>query len=186
MPGFYQNTNSIMFTDNVDFSKTVGNPSSNMTTAGQVLIATGQTGAGNAEIVANTLTPGAGITITNGVGTITIAASTGAFNWLNIGTSQTLVKQTGYFCSSGGALSLALPATSSVGDTIKVMLIGSTSWTITQGAGQQIRIANQTTTSGAGGSLGSNQAGDGITLVCQTADSIWQVTDTVGGGFTVV
>lgn len=153
--------------------------------AGKILIGTGQT-APNPEIVANTLTPGAGITITNGVGTITIAASTGGFIWENIGASQTLEAQHGYFCSSGGALSLALPATSSVGDTIKVMLIGSTSWTITQGAGQQIRIANQTTTSGAGGSLGSNQAGDGITLVCQTADSIWQVTDYIGGGFAVV
>ena len=179
MPGFYK---KLMYADNVDFSKTTdttGNASPNVTAAGELLIGTGQTGV-NPEIVANTLTPGAGITITNGVGTITIASSTGGFIWENIGASQSLVKQHGYFCSSGGALSLALPLTSSVGDTIHVVLDGSTSWTITQAAGQRIRFANSVTTTGAGGSIASNARGDSITMVCQTADTFWTVIASVG------
>lgn len=112
-------------------------------------------------------------------------SSVGTIIWENIGASQTLVVQHGYFCSSGAALSLALPAASVVGDTIEVTLIGSTSWTITQGVNQQIRIGNLTTTSGVMGSLSSNQAGDCVRLVCQTANLIWLVVSSSGGAFNV-
>lgn len=105
---------------------------------------------------------------------------TNAFPWLNIGTSQTLAINTGYFCSSGGALSLALPTTSLVGDTISVVLDGSTSWTITQGAGQRIRLGNTVSTTGVGGSIASNLRGDTVTMVCQTANTFWVVTSSVG------
>ena len=179
MPGFF---NKLMYADNVDFSKaadTTGNATANVTAAGELLIGTGQVGA-NPEIVANTLTPGAGITITNGVGTITIASSTGGFIWENIGASQTLEVQHGYFCSSGGALSLALPSTSSVGDTMHVVLDGSTSWSVTQAAGQRIRLGNTVSTTGPGGSVSSNARGDSMTLVCQEANNFWTAIDSVG------
>lgn len=69
--GFY---NDIMFADNVDFSgvhDSTGQAIARVTLDGQLLIgsATGR------NIQVNTLTAGAGITITNGAGSITIASS---------------------------------------------------------------------------------------------------------------
>lgn len=92
--------------------------------------------------------------------------------WENISASQTLEVNHGYFCTAN-ALSLALPATSEVGDTITVVLRGGTSWTITQAAGQQIRQGTAATTLGASGTLASTADGDSIELVCQTANTIW-------------
>lgn len=114
-----------------------------------------------------------------------VSATGGGLGWVNIGASQTLAVNTGYFCSSGGALSLALPTTSSVGDVIAVVLDGSTSWTVTQGAGQQMRIGNVETTSGAGGSIASTSVGDTIYFVCRTANTRWVVINSTGV-FTVV
>jgi len=130
---------------------------------------------------AATLTAGTGISITNASNSITITASGAGFTWTAIGASQTLVVGNGYFCTSGGALSLALPAVSAVGDTIQVFLDGSTSWTITQpNAGSQIRIGNTETTLGVGGSLASTVVGDTVELVCQTANARWAVVDVIG------
>lgn len=119
----------------------------------------------------STLTPGAGISITNGSNSITIAGTgSGGFFWQTITASQTLVKFNGYMCiSAGGALALALPSTisSTIGDTIIVTLDGSTSWSITQAASQQIRISSLQTTAGVTGSVTTTAQGDSITLVYQ-------------------
>lgn len=102
--------------------------------------------------------------------------------WEQISANQALVKNTGYFCiSPGGALSLSLPSTASstIGDIIEVTLDGATSWTITQGASQQIRLSSTQTTSGAGGSLASTAAGDSIRMVYQ-ATGKWNVVSAIG------
>lgn len=102
--------------------------------------------------------------------------------WVQISASQTLVKDTGYFCiSPGGGLSLALPTTASstIGDIIQVTLDGATSWTITQAVGQQIRFSSAQTTSGVGGSLASTAAGDTVTMVYQTSGK-WNVINAIG------
>jgi hypothetical protein len=77
-------------------------------------------------------------------------------------------------------LSLSLPATSAVGNVIEVSLDGATSFTITQGAGQQIRLGNVATTAGVGGSLASTQQGDSVRLVCRTANLLWNVLSSMG------
>lgn len=98
------------------------------------------------------------------------------FDWVRLGASQALVPNFGYICvSPGGALVLPLPATSSLGDVIEVVLRGATSWQITQGAGQQIFIGGTSTTLGAGGSLSSTNQGDWVRLVCDNPDLEWQV-----------
>lgn len=102
--------------------------------------------------------------------------------WQTITASQTLVKNNGYICiSAGGALSLALPSTASstIGDTIWVVLDGATSWTITQAASQQIRFSGSQTTAGATGTLASTAAGDTIQLVYQ-ATGKWNVITSIG------
>jgi hypothetical protein len=109
-------------------------------------------------------------------GFVTSIATAGALVWQKISANQTLQVNHGYICiSPGGSLSLALPSTSSFGQIIEVTLDGATSFTITQGAGQQIRIGNQQTTSGAGGSLTSTAQGDTLRLICQTDNLKWNV-----------
>ena len=142
-------------------------------TDGQVLI--GSTGVAPA---AATLTAGAGIAITNGAGSISISA-TGSSTWTSITANQTAAASTGYFVTAN-AVNVALPATSSVGDSFEVALAGGTSWTVTQGAGQQIFFGNISTTSGAGGSIQSTAAGDAIRIVCRQANTAWQVVSSMG------
>ena len=128
-----------------------------------------------------TITAGSGISIVNGPGTITIAATSGTFGWQIISASQTLAVDTGYVCvSPGGALALALPAISAVGTIIEVTLDGATSFQITQGAGQQIRDGNLSTTAGVGGSLTSTQQGDSLRMVCSVANLKWNVLSSMG------
>ncbi|MBS3903738.1 MAG: hypothetical protein KGZ39_00245 [Simkania sp.] len=134
----------------------------------------------------STLTAGTGIGIVNGAGSITVNSVGGGLTWSVIGASQTLAVNNGYMCTSGGALSLALPATSAVGDTIEVNLDGSTSWTITQpNAGTQIRLGNSETTLGVGGSLASTASGDWVQLTCETANARWMAC-AKSGNITIV
>jgi len=96
-----------------------------------------------------------------------------------------MVVQNGYFCiSPGGALTLGLPATSVLGDLIEVVLAGATSFQITQSAGQQVVVGNQTTTAGVGGSITSTSQGDSIKLVCLTPNLKWYATSSIGN-FTI-
>ena len=99
--------------------------------------------------------------------------SSGGMTYTTISASGTLAVNTGYFCTGGAALSLALPAVSAVGNVIAVALDGSTSWTITQGSGQSIRIGAGVTTTGAGGSIASTSVGDYLELVCEIANTRW-------------
>lgn len=144
-------------------------------TNGQLVV--GSTG--NAPSAA-TLTAGTGISITNAAGSVTIDGTGGGLTWSTKSANDTLAVNEGFLCTGGAALSFALPATSAVGDTISLGLDGSTSWTVTQGANQQIRIGSSTTTLGAGGSLASTAQGDTITMVCVTANLTWLVTSSMG------
>jgi hypothetical protein len=143
--------------------------------------------AGTATPAANILNiVGAGGITTAGAGnTITITGSA-SFTWTNISASQTLAIKNGYFCSGGGALALLLPVLSAVGDTIEIVLIGSTSFTVTQSAGQQIKLGNTGTTPGVGGSLASTQQGDAIRIICQTANLTWVVAAGSMGNLTII
>lgn len=169
--------NGVMYARNVDFSG-VDNPTAQVTADGQLLI--GSTASPNIKV--NTLTAGAGISITNGSGSITIATTgTGNVIWQTITASQTLAVNHGYICvSAGGALALLLPATSALGDIIEITLDGATSWSITQAASQQIRFGNVQTTAGTGGSITSTLPGDTIRMVCQTANLKWNILSSVG------
>ena len=111
----------------------------------------------------------------------TFQPDTNRLTWTAISASQALVVNNGYFCTGGAGLSLSLPAVSSVGDTIEIVLDGSTSWTITQpNAATRIRIGNTQTTLGVGGTLASTQQGDTIKLVCETVNARWSVTSMIG------
>ncbi len=141
-------------------------------------------------------TPAAGILNVLGAGTVNV---TGAGNtltitgtgggsgltWNNISASQTMSVNNGYFCSGGAAIALLLPPVSAFGDTIEIVLDGSSSVTLTQGAGQTIKLANAITTVGVGGSLASTQQGDSIRLLCKTINLAWTALS-VDGSWTIV
>jgi len=132
------------------------------------------------------------ITLTSTGSSVAITGSTNSINfdvvgtgdliWQTIFASQSLAAKNGYICiSPGGALLLALPAVSSLGDTIEVTLDGATSFTITQpNSTSQVRYGNITTTLGTGGSLTTTNPGDTIRIVCQTANSRWNILSSIG------
>lgn len=159
-----------------------------LSTAGAATATTYVCNSGSAVPSANTLNVlGSGGTSTTGAGsTITITSSGLGLTWHTVSVNTTMVSNSGYFCvSPGGALTMALPATSALGDTIKIALNGATSFQITQAAGQQIRLGTKTTTLGAGGSLTTTEQGDAIEIACMTANTIWVVQHSEGN-FTVV
>jgi hypothetical protein len=144
-------------------------------TNGQLLI--GSTGAAP---VLSTLTAGIGIAITNGAGSITVGTSGGtALSWSLITANRTLTTNSGFIVTSG-SLTLALPTVSNVGDVIVVLLDTGTSWTISQAAGQVIRLGSLQTTVGTSGSLTSTALGDSVELVCTQANTRWNTYATQG------
>lgn len=112
--------------------------------------------------------------------TLQINASVTGLTWNSINSSRTLVANNGYFCSGGSTLSLLLPATSSFGDQIVIILDGSSGFIITQSAGQQVRLAKSTTTLGVGGSIASTFPGDTITLICKVSNTTWTAQSSIG------
>src|SRR5438105_304650 len=127
-----------------------------------------------------TITGGSGITVNPGANTITIS-STGGITWSVITVNQTAAVDNGYICNKAGTLSLLLPATSAVGDMIRVTGINTAlGWQITQAAGQQVFFGTSSTTLGAGGSLTSSATRDAIEIVCIAANTTWQVLSSIG------
>lgn len=129
-----------------------------------------------------TLTAGVGITITNGSGSITIDADNGAMDWNEITvTGPTgMAVDNGYIANNAGVVGLTLPATSAIGDIIKVDGKGAGGWSIGQNAGQTIHFLAQDTTTGAAGSLASTGQYDCVTLRCITANTDFVVETSVG------
>lgn len=151
-------------------------------TNGQLVM--GSTGAAP---VAASLTAGSGVSIVNGSGSISISATGGGFSWVDAtNVSYTLSAQTGYITNRGAGVTYTLPATGTIGDTIKIVgKLGLA--TIAQNANQQIVIGNTNTTLGVGGSLTATNVGDCLELVCITAgaNTVWR-TDSGWGNWTVV
>jgi hypothetical protein len=145
-------------------------------TDGQLLI--GKT-AGN-TLNKSTLTAGTNITITNGSGTITIAASGGGLTYAEeTGATKTIVAAHSYGANRGGGVAFALPATATIGDEFQIVGISGL-WSITQGANQYIGFGSSTTSVGVGGSLTATNAGDCLNARCIVTDNGWRVTSSVG------
>lgn len=142
--------------------------SSSMTN-GQVII--GSTGA---TPTASTLTAGAGISIANAAGSITISGTGGGMGWTEVtGTSQAMSADTGYIANNAGLVTLTLPVTAALGTAISIIGKGAGGWQVAQNSGQSIRFGSVTTTVGVGGSLASSSSGDSINLICTTANTVW-------------
>ena len=137
-------------------------------TNGQLLI--GSTGLDPSP---STLTAGPGISIVNGAGSVTISGTASSIGW-NIVTSTTpMVAENGYITNSASSIALTLPTTAVVGSALAIIGSNTGGWSIAQNASQNIRIGNQITTTGTGGSITSVTQGDSIYLVCTVANTSW-------------
>lgn len=165
------------------YTTTAGAPTfTGSMTNGQLLV--GSTGA---NPVLATISAGTGVTVTNGAGSITIAA-TGASPWVDQTTaSVTMAANTGYTADAGASLiTFTLPTTSAIGDWVEINGKAAGLWTIAQAAGQQIFVAASSTTLGATGTLSSVNAHDCVRLRCITANTTWDVVAQQSTGLTIV
>ncbi len=131
----------------------------------------------------------ASVTVSN-TNMVTIDTTTGqlgsqaiptGLTWSVITADQTAAVNHGYICNKASTLALALPATSSVGDTIEVTGINTAlGWQITQASGQQVFFGVVSSTLGATGTLTSSAVRDSIRMVCITANTTWQVLSSIG------
>lgn len=138
---------------------------------GEVIIGSGS---GNPAIA--TLTAGNNVNILNASNSITISTSGNpGFTWNEVvGTSQTLEIGNAYITQNVSLTTLTLPASCSVGDQILITCVGSGLFTVAQLAGQWIRIGNQVSSTGAGGSVTALSQGDTLELVCTVTDLTFQ------------
>lgn len=150
-------------------------------TNGQLII--GNTGG---TPTAATLTAGSGISIANAGGSITISGTGGGYSWTEVtGTSQAMAVNNGYIANNAGLVTLTLPATAAVGDTVTVQGKGAGLFRIAQNAGQTIHFGASDTTTGAGGYLEATQRYDSVELLCITANTDWAVYTAPQGVLTV-
>ena len=126
----------------------------------------------------NTITAGSSGTVLKSTGFGTPPSFQSIEAWTSISASQALVSNNGYIVTAG-ALSLSLPLTSAVGDIIEVALSTGTSWSITESGSQQIRFGDEQTTAGTG-SLTSTASGDAVRMVCDVANTHWEVLTSMG------
>lgn len=114
-------------------------------------------------------------------------AGGGGLTWSVVtGATQTMAVNNGYFANRASNIVFSLPTTSAVGDQVAVSNINTAlGWTISYTTNQQIFIGNVSTTLTTG-SLSSTAVGDGITLVCRTANLVWQAVQGWPGNITYV
>lgn len=148
-------------------------------TNGQVLI--GSTGADPA--FATITSTGSTIAFTLGANTLNIEVNSPITEVT--GTSDTLVVGNSYIANNGSLVTLTLPSTGVLGDTIQIMGKGAGLYKIAQNASQQIFNIASATTAGVTGSLTAVEQYASLTLRCTTANTGWTVAHS-SGTFTAV
>jgi len=138
-------------------------------TNGQLLI--GSTG-GNPTLA--TLTPGIGMAVTNGAGSVTISTSGGGLSTVKVaGNTQTIAVNTRYIATNALQTVFTLPATFAVGDVFGIVgESGSGGWKINCALGVTIYVGDGFVT-GATDSIQSTDPTDAIYLTCDTANTVW-------------
>lgn len=137
--------------------------------------------------VLGTLTAGAGISIANGAGTITISGTASGLGWTNVtAASAQMTADSGWVSDRSSLVTLTLPVTAALGTAIAVAGNGSGGWSIAQNAGQNIQIGSASSTAGTGGSISSTNQFDSIYLVCIVANTTWSALGGVQGNLTIV
>lgn len=117
---------------------------------------------------------------------LSTTTSPAGFMWNSVtGTSQAMSGNNGYITNNAGLVTITLPASSSVGQEIKVAGQGAGGWLIAQNASQLIHVGSSATTTGVAGSLASTNRYDSLQMVCITANTEWSVVGGPQGAITV-
>lgn len=125
-----------------------------------------------------TITAGSNITVTPGANTITIAA-TGNISWTEVtGTSQSAAVNNGYIANNAGLVTITLPASFAVGDTIRISGLGAGGWSLVANTGDIINFGSSPTS--AGGSLSSTNRYDAVEILGVATNSTWVVLSSIG------
>jgi hypothetical protein len=133
---------------------------------------------GNVNIISG---PGTKVTGQGPGNSVTVSTIGGGLDWSVItDATQNISVQNGYFANRGAGVTFTLPATAEVGDMFALSAIDAGGWTLAQNAAQVIRMGNQVTTTGVGGSLASTANGDTIRIVCSVQDTNFQVISSMG------
>lgn len=147
-------------------------------TNGQIPIGNGT------NYVAATITAGSGITVTNGSGSISIASSTSGMSWTTVsGTTQAAAVNNGYIANNGSAVTVTLPTTFGIGDTVEVKGLGAGGWILAAGTATTIRLGSSVTSSA--GSLTSANQYDTVKVTGLVANTTWSVDYVLSAGLTV-
>ena len=164
----------------------VGSGGSGRTTATAYgVICGGTTSTAAHQSVASLGTAGQVLT-SNGAGALPTFQNQSGYIWNEVtGTSQSMAVESGYIANNAGLVTLTLPASASVGESIAVAGKGAGGWKIAQNAGQVIRAGASSTTIGAAGYLQSTNQYDSIELLCITANTDWVVLTGPQGNITV-
>lgn len=124
---------------------------------------------------------GIGMDITGSDENITFSVTGMGLSWVEVsGTSQSMATDTAYITNNGALVTCTLPSTAAQGSIIKVVGKGAGGWRISQNSGQQIFFGVGSTTIGASGYLASSDDRDCVSLVCITADTEFQVINSIG------
>lgn len=116
-----------------------------------------------------------------------VTNSTPAFTWDVItSTSANMMGNTGYITNNASTVTLLLPASSTVGEIIRVAGQGAGGWSIAQGTGQSIVVGSLTSTVGPSGSVSSTLPSDAIELVNTVAATQWTLISGPSGNLTIV
>lgn len=111
-----------------------------------------------------------------------VSSKSGGFSWTDVtGATQTLAAQNGYVTDRGGGVTYTLPASGTLGDTIKIVgKLGIA--VITPNANQQILNGSTSGTVGVTGTATANNVGDCIELICITAgaSTVWRANAVIG------
>ena len=108
-------------------------------------------------------------------------AGTGGITWNNVtGTTQAAAVNSGYVANNAGLVTITLPATASVGQSVAISGSGAGGWKLAQNASQLINFLAAVTTTGTGGYIASATRYDCIVVRCIVADTTWIVEQAVG------
>ena len=170
------------------------NTVSGLATANKAVLTTGATGipvltalATDGQLIigstagvpaAATLTAGAGVSITNGSNSITIAA-TGLEPWVDQTTTPvTMAVNTSYSANNAGLVTLNVPAVAAFGSMFEVAGQGAGGWLVQANTGQTIKLGSSATS--VAGSLASTNANDCVKFVCTVANTTFVVISSIG------
>lgn len=95
-------------------------------------------------------------------------------------TTQAAAVNTRYSANNAGLVTITLPATAAIGDTIQVVGKGAGLFRVAQNSGQIIRFGDVSTTAGATGRIDSTHQYDSLTLLCITANTEFTVLSPQG------